>query len=402
MNFKKLIVACFFVFTFSFLYASDGSILYISDNMQLNNVFDQKYVDMLQGFINENNSNKIQIKKFLGFDINTTESIELFEMFNKDSIPKALILMVGESNYHNLYGFSKYMNNRNRVQNIKKQNRKNLYEINIEMNRIYAPFKENFAKQVFGTAYRSVISGSAKKTFSPKVIPSFYALNKDFKKDNNVLAAVQPYRHAWMLIRNKEFDKAKTFLQNIIEKKSSQSMFYYALSCIYLMENKEEKSELKALKLLEDGILVDPLNKENVCYKGLMFLFMMYKGEITSEILYFSKALNKCFLNISDEISAIAAINTSDYKRKIEIIDDWILFDIDEIKRKCYNLKIPLIFASYPDDLQINSLISKHVQNSSNTTYIDNKNGQNEDIDFFVYRIAKKMYEFLKENKIIN
>lgn len=401
MNFKKLIAACFFVFTFSFLYASDGSILYISDNIRLNDDFDQKYIDMLQEFINDNKRNKIQIKKFLGFDINTTESIELFDMFNKDSIPKALILMVGESNYHNLYGFSKYMNNRNRVQNITNKNRKNLYEINSEMNRVYASFKENFAKQVFGTAYKSVISSSAKKTFTPKVIPNFYALNKDFKKDNNIVAAVESYRHAWTLIRAKEFDKAKSFLQNLIEKKSSQSMFYYALSCVYLMENKEENCELKALKLLEEGILVDPLNKENVCYKGLMFLFMMYKGEITSEILYFSRALNNCFLNISDEISAITAINTPDHKKKIEIIDDWILFDIDEIKRKCYNMKVPLIFASYPDDLKINSLIYKHVQNSSNTTYIDNKTGKDEDKDFFIYRIAKKMYEFLRKNKII-
>ena len=130
-----------------------------------------------------------------------------------------------------------------------------MYEINSEMNRVYASFKENFAKQVFGTAYKSVISSSVKKTFTPKVIPNFYALNKDFKKDNNIVAAVESYRHAWTLIRAKEFDKAKSFLQNLIEKKSSQSMFYYALSCVYLMENKEENCELKALKLLEEGNL---------------------------------------------------------------------------------------------------------------------------------------------------
>ena len=403
MNFKKFAASCFFVFAVSVSYASSGSILYISDNMHLDEDFDQKYVDMLQSFINEDKRNDIRIKKFLGFDINTTESIELFDMFNKDSVPKALVLMVGESNYHNLYGFSKYMNNRNRVRSTGYQNRKNLYEINAEMNRLYAPFKENFAKQVFGTAYRSVMSsGSNKKTFSPKVIPSFYALNKDFKKDYNILAAVQSYRHAWMLIRSKDFDKAKTFLRTILEKKSSQSMFYYALACAYLIENKEEKSELKALKLIEEGILVDPLNKENVCYKGLMFLFMIYKGEITSEILYFSRSLNKCYANISDEISAITAINTPDYQKKVEVIDDWILFDIDEIKRKCYNLKVPLIFASYPDDLKINALIFKHIQNSSNTTYMDNRTGEQEEVNFFIYRIAKKMYEFLKANKIID
>jgi uncharacterized protein HemY len=53
------------------------------------------------------------------------------------------------------------------------------------------------------------------------------------------LSSVEVYRHAWSLIRTKEFDKAKSFLKSILDKKPSQSMLYYALGSLYLIEQKK-------------------------------------------------------------------------------------------------------------------------------------------------------------------
>ncbi len=411
MNFKKFIL-CFLFFVFYVPFVFADSLLYISDNVFADDEFDNRFIKTLQSFIDGSNSEendakdgkknkKIKIEKFSGSDINTTESIELFDMFSKSTTPKALILMVGESNYYNLYGFSKFMNNRNGINEEEEIIRKNLYEINSEMKKIYEPFIEDAgtAKQAVKAAYKSIIDEPDNKLFRPKVIPEFYALRDDFKKDINIFGAVQSYRHAWDLIRNKEYDKAKEFLSSLIESRI-QSMFFYALASAYLDEG-SDGCEVKALKLLEEGILTDPLNKENVCYKGVMSLFMMYKGEITAEVLFFSRALNKSFSNISDEISAITAINTPDHNNKIQIIDDWIIFDFDEIKKRCFTHKVPLIYASYPDNSEMNDLISRYAKNSSNVSFVENKFNQSQELDSYIYKTAENMYNFLKEKKIL-
>ncbi|MBQ3834914.1 MAG: hypothetical protein II816_05300 [Elusimicrobia bacterium] len=416
MNFKKIFVLClcFLLFPFSVSF-SDDAILYISDH-DTDDEFSERYTNTLQSFISSQRANKkIKIEKFLGFNINTTESIELINMFCKKNIPKAIVLMVGESNYYNVYGFAKFMDKKDRESETDiVQNKKNVKEINSEMSDIYNSYKESSVNPSVKAAYGAVFPVENGKIFHPSVVPEFYALDEKFTFESNVnlMSAVSMYKHSWDLIRNGEYDKAKEFLNNILKKKFVYSMFYYALSSAYLAENGKD-CEKKALKLLEEGILLDPLDKKNICYKGIMSMFMMYKGEITSEILFFSRALNKCFLNISDEISAINAINTPDYDSKIEIIDDWILSDFDEIQKICYSLKIPFIFASYPDNADINSLIYGHVKDSAKSAYVENKidKSENKDgteviavpekTDSYIYDIAKNMYKFLKEKGIV-
>lgn len=416
MNFKKILVLClcFLLFPLS-VYSAEECILYISDH-DTEDEFSERYTNTLQSFISGQRSNKkIKIEKFLGFNINTTESIELISMFCKKNIPKALILMVGESNYYNVYGFAKFMNKKENDNALTEdQSKKTVKDINTEIADIYSAYKKGSINPSVEAAYKAVIPEANGKIFRPTVLPEFYALDEDFSNDANVnlMSAVSMYKHSWDLIRNKEYDKAKEFLNNILEKKYVYSMFYYALASAYLAES-EPDCEKKALKLLEEGILLDPLDKKNICYKGIMSMFMMYKGEITSEILFFSRALNKCFLNISDEISAINAINTPDYDSKIEIIDDWILSDFDEIQKICYSLKIPFIFASYPDNADINSLIYGHVKDSAKSAYVENKIDKSENndgteviavpekTDSYIYDIAKNMYKFLKEKGIV-
>lgn len=422
MNFKKIFVLCLIFLLFPFCIASaDDIILYISDH-DPDNDFSKRYVNTLQSFISRNKKNKkVRIERFLGIDINTTESLELFSMFNRKIIPKTLILMVGESNYYNVYGFAKFMNARQSAERSGDEQEKDLYKLNSKMEKIYEPHKQVPVNPSVKAACNAAVPVPDKKVFHPGVFPEFYFLKERDKfeaNDSNVLSTTQLYKHAWELIRNEQFDIVKEFLGNIIRTNPSRSMFYYALSSAYLAENAKD-CEKKALKCLEDGILVDPFNKENVCYKGMMSMFMMYKGEITAEILFFSRSLNECFLNISDEISAINAINTPDYDSKIEIIDDWILFDFDEIQKRCYRLEVPFIFASYPDNDNINSLVHEHLRNSSKSSYIENKIGkvkdvegehsleegetleETEDSDSYIYGIAEKMYNFLQDKGIV-
>ncbi|MBR3627211.1 MAG: hypothetical protein IKN42_00005, partial [Elusimicrobia bacterium] len=230
---------------------------------------------------------------------------------------------------------------------------------------------------------------------------NFYALKNNFIIDNNLMATLETYRYAWTLIRANKYEEAKMFLSSILEKKPSQSMLYYALGSAYLSENAKD-CEFKALQCFEDGILVDPLNKDNICYKGLVLLYMSYKGEITAEVLYFARCLNEYITSPNEELEAILAINTINYDEKIKIINDWILSDMEKIKNKAIVSNTKLIFTSYPEDIPINSLISEYVKNTSRVLYIDNKADVEDNSDFVVYRFAKKMYDFLKENKIIN
>ncbi|MGE4385744.1 MAG: tetratricopeptide repeat protein [Endomicrobiaceae bacterium] len=400
MRFKFLLTGFVFVVFSSIVYAADANILYISDNIHLTDSFDAKYVDLIQNFIDEDyGKGKIQIQKISRFDINTTECFEFLEIFNQKKLPKAVILMIGEANYHNLYGFSTY------IQNIDKDKPKiipvpkTLKQVSKEISEIYGADKES-GNKIVDIAYKQIINGG-RKDFNPKVIPDFQVLKKDFSIDNNILSSVEVYRHAWTLIREKKYEKAKEFLEAVLDKKPSLSMLYYALGSLYLIEQKEN-AEINALKIFEEGILVEPFNRNNLCYKGLILLFMMYKGEITAEVLYFSRALNLCVPNISDEISAITTINTPNYEKKIQVIDKWILYDIAKIVQICNSENIKLVFTTYPVDVEVNKVISDDlVKGSHNTFFFSNKVSPDENADFRIYKLAKSMYSFLKNNRII-
>ncbi len=401
MKFKILFVLGMSLFLSNIVFA-EKSILYISDNTHISNYFNTKYIDMLQNLIDKDYvQDNVSVNNLSRFDINTTQCLELFDTMYKRGHQDSIILMIGDSNYHNLYGFSKYIKNRDINRTIKIKYPKNVYEINNEMLRAYAKTKKNTLTRIVSVVYNTLMGTGHKNFFEPKVVPNFYVLNNSFVKDNNFKATIEAYRYAWTLIRDKKYDEAKNFLKSVLEKKPSQSLLYYALGSVYLSENSKD-CEYKALQCFEDGILVDPLNNENVCYKGLALIYMLYKGEITSEVLYFARELSEYITFQNEDFESIMAINTVDYNEKIKIIDSWILSDIDKLRNKAIMSNTKLIFTSYPEDLPVNSLISEYVKNNSRVLYMDNKYDDKDNSDFVIYRFAKKMYDFLKENKIIN
>jgi len=399
MKFKMLLIFTFIFVIYSSIFA-EKTILYVTDNIHLSDLFNIKYIDLVQSLIDDDyGKGNIVLKKISKFDMNTTQCVELCNVLYSRKHQDAIILMIGDSNYHNLYGFASYMKNRDRgvvIKNIKK----NIYEINNEMLKIYAFSESNTLTKIIRGVYKNIIGEDTEKVFKPKVIPNFYALNSSFNVDDNIMSSMEAYRHSWKLIKRKEFDKAKIFLKSILEKKPSQSMLYYALGSVYLAENKED-AVLKALQCFEDGILVDPLNDKNICYKGLALMYIMYKGEITAEVLYFARELDKHLTITNEDFEAIMSINTIDYDKKIEFINDWILSDVDRLKGKSSSSDTKLIFSSYPEDIPVNELISNHVKNSSKAMYLENKINNENNIDVITYLMAKKMYNFLKENKIL-
>lgn len=401
MRFKFLFVSIMLFFVSTIVFA-EKSILYINDNTYMSNYFNTKYIDMLQTLIDDEfGKDNVNINNFSKFDMNTTQCIEFFDNIYNTNHQDAIVLMIGDSNYHNLYGFSKYIKSRHLNESIKIRDPKNIYEINNGILKLYAGSNKNTLTKIVGVVYNTLMGNGQKVSFIPKVVPSFYALKNNFKSDNNLMATLETYRYSWELINSNKYDEARTFLTSILEKKPSQSMLYYALGSAYLSENSEH-CEFKALKCFEDGILVDPLNADNICYKGLVLLYMLYKGEINAEVLYFARGLNELLPVPNENLESILAINTVNYDEKIKVINDWILSDMEKLKNKAILSNTKLIFTSYPEDIPINSLISEYAKNSSRVLYIDNKIDVKDNSDSVIYRFAKKMYDFLKENKIIN
>ena len=406
MKFKILLVSVMLFFVCGAVFA-EKSVWYINDNTHTSKQFNEKYVDILQSLMDKGfGINNVNVSNYSKSDMNTSQCLELFDRVYKYSKnhQDVVVLMIGDSNYHNLYGFLKFIKNRepkDANETVKIKEHKNIYEINSEMLKLYAGTKDNTLTKIIGVVYDSLMETGKKQTFKPKVVPHFYALNSSFVIDNNLMATLETYRYAWELIKTQKYDEAKTFLNSILEKKPSQSMLYYALGSAYLSE-KSEGCEFKALQCFEDGILVDPLNKDNICYKGLVLLYMMYKGEITAEVLYFVRGLNEYITNPNEELESIMAINTVDYDKKIQMINDWILSDMEKLKNKSIIFDTQLVFTSYPEDIPVNALISEYAKSTSKVMYVDNKEDIGNKSDSVIFRIAKRMYDFLKENKIMN
>ena len=158
---------------------------------------------------------------------------------------------------------------------------------------------------------------------------------------------------------------------------------------------------VKALQYFEDGILVDPLNKLNLCYKGLELIYMLYKGEITADVLFFARALDQYITFPSESLESIVAINTVDYNEKIQIINDWIVSDMDKLRNKAFVAGTDIVLSGYPDDVPINSLLSDYAKNSSKTLYLENKMDIQDNSDVTIYTMAKKIYDFLIGNRIL-
>jgi len=283
----------------------------------------------------------------------------------------------------------------------KKQTNKSLREINEDIRNIYEQKISVNANSLIKVAGKQMFS-SGKHKFKPKVIPNFYVFGDNFKEDPNTIGSVSAYSYAWQLIRDKKYSQAKDFLWNIIAKKPSHSMFYYALGSLYLLEQKYN-CEAEALKAFEEGILVDIRNPRNMCYKGLIYMFMSYKGEISNDILYFARAVYGTAGDVSEEITAINALNTSNYEIKNKTVIDWALSDLDKIRQLYASNNINLVFASYPDETKINEVVKSHIEENNNNgiLFFQNKLESTGNMDYSLYTLSKKMFSFLRDRKII-
>ena len=114
MKFKIFIILTLILFPLSVLLA-DKSILYISDSVHMSDSFNTKYVDMLQSLIDDDfGKGAVNVSKVTKFDMNTTQCLELCDVLFSKKHQDTVILNVGDSNYHNLYGLSEYIKNRDR------------------------------------------------------------------------------------------------------------------------------------------------------------------------------------------------------------------------------------------------------------------------------------------------
>jgi hypothetical protein len=395
MKFKILSILIL-IFLAKTIFCEERVILYVSDNIHLGDNFVTKYADMLQTLMDDNyGKNVVKLKKFSKFDFNTTDCFEFLKSFNtRNYLPKTVIITIGEANQYNLRGFSSYLSKRKNAKP-KKTNNKTLKRINEEIMDIYE--QKNSLLKIAGKQMFS----NGKTEYKPKIVPNFYALNDKFIEDPNMIASVSAYSYAWELIRAKKYNQARDFLFNIISKKSSHSMFYYALGSLYLLEQKEN-AETNALKIFEEGILVDMRNSRNMCYKGLIYVYMSYKGDISNDILYFARAVYEVAGDVSEEITTITTLNTSNYEIKHQTILDWALSDLDKIKELYAKNNINLVFAGYPDELKINEVVKNHIEESNDgILFFQNRFEFTGNMDYSLYNLSKKMFSFLKDRKFI-
>ncbi|WP_413853258.1 tetratricopeptide repeat protein [Candidatus Ruminimicrobium bovinum] len=392
MKFKKVLILFFIVFFYTVSYCQEKSVVYIMDNSYLGDNTKEYFYKLGKKLENDNVISLIPISKN---DINTSEALDILKNIKKKNA--TIILNVGEANYYNLYGFSvfgkyKHKNRKNKVVSVR--------DINIEIAKQYSVLNKNTFTDLINIVGRQLFIDDSNR-FKPLVIPKFYLLNSSSAQNINVASSVTSYTYAWNLIYEGKFDEAHKFLVRIINKQPNQSMFHYALGALHLLKDDEKYYE-NALRAFEDGILADPFNKDNLCYKGLVVMFMMYEGEIIKDILFFSGLLDKYMPNISKDISAILSIGNCEYDKKIEIINKWILTDIDLIKQLCDSKNINLVLTSYPVSVRSENVMKQYSKEHKTVSFIDDKVKSDEDISEWINNSVSRIYLMLKQKGFIN
>ena len=394
MKFKKAFVFLLSIIFSSVIYAQEKSVVYIMDSSYLGENT-REYFDKLQTSL-KNADDEISLYPISRYDINTTESLNILKKLKKGNT--VVVLKAGEANYYNLYGFSSFK--RYHQTNVKNE-LSSVKNISFEIAKQYGVINKNTISDVIDVVGEQLFISGGKK-FKPSVIPKFYVLNSGYENNVNVASSLASYTYAWNLINEGKFDEAYNLLTKIISKHPNQSIFHYALGSLYLLKKDENYYE-KALEAFEDGILVDPFNRDNLCYKGLTVIFMMYEGKIIRDILFFSKLLEKYMPNYSKDISAILAIGNVGYDEKIELINDWIVSDMKQIKQICKSKNIKLILTSYPVTVKSEEVIKKYVrQNDEDTSFIEDKMKTNESFYEWANNSVRKIFSVLKQKGFIN
>ena len=391
MKFKKILVLLFIIFFSAYGYSQKKSVVYIMDNSYLGENT-RKYFHDLKTELNY--ADNVFLNSISKYDINTSESLDILKKLKSGKT--TVILKVGEANYYNLYGFSSF-------KRVKQKELKNqlssVRDINIEMAKQYGVIDTKNIIDLVDIVGKQIFLSD--KKFKPSVIPQFYTLKHSFSQDINIVASMNSYTYVWKLINEKNFNQAHDFLVKNINKQPNNSMFHYALGSLFLLQ-KGDKYQENALRAFEDGILADPFNRDNLCYKGLVVMFMMYEGKIIKDILYFAGLIDTYLPNASKDVSAILSIGNATYERKIEMINEWIESDINKMKQICNEKDINLVLTSYPVSVRSEKIIRKYSNINKEVSFVDDKMKTNESLFEWINNSITKICSVLKQKGFIN
>jgi len=382
-----------------------GDVFFIADTIVLGNNGVKECLSALQGmFDKEYGKNKIEIKSYSFFDLNTSQALKLARNVLEKQDVWRIIVMIGEGNFYNLNGFSDYLSYEGKYLPlsavISPQDPDAVFKLNIAVADFYNSIETAASsplKYSASAAYRQ-IAGNEPKAFNgykAKIIPSFALLRTDTKSYPDVYFA-EKNKLAWNYISQKQYGKAEDILREMLAGNQQNSGIYYALGSLYLTRDKKHAEA--ALSAFMNGIMLNPFDPGNKCYKALALMFMSYKGKILNEILYFSGVLKSFIGEISPEINAICAINSTDYDQKMSDINKWIISDIKQLDDLCRKKGVELIVNGYPSGAKAENVL-RSIPYSVNTVFVDNSSislSSNRDRNKVYLEMAEKLFTATK------
>lgn len=413
MSFKKIIIAvcCMFAFTIAAGAAGDKQnvkrVAYFGDSIVFKDTY--LFTSMLQLLLDKYaGENKVHVDNYAFFDMNTAQVSELFT--DNSLKPDLAIILSGEANFLNLTGFYEYyMSSR---QGAAKTNfpsdisKEAVLKLNRKVASAYGVDKHGKVQDetVLSAVMKATFGLNGKDTFKPKVIPEFKLLtNPDYLESINLMARVYYYNDAWESIRNGDFSGAVKILSSFTSAGDAiDPSAYYMLGIIVL--NISEPDIETALKYFTTGILLNPYDINNPCYKGLAVVYMSFKGELSAEALFFARLLRNYTLDLIPEINAITAINVINYNEKIKSINTWIEDDFKTIRRLAAINNVPVLFLDYPKDVLANVPIKDFAQ-AAGVPFVDNSAFlsmlDEATINSWYMAVARNTVEQIKEKNLL-
>lgn len=379
-----VLVAVFFCASYAAPRQKKTNIFCIGDSIVLGNKGIYIYSDILQLlFDKEYGSSKISVYNYSFFDMNTTQCLKLIgDLLSKpDNMTEFIVIMAGEANYYNLNGFTDYLISEGMYSSqdafISENDIDAVKKLNTGVASMYnspaAHSNKASLHYAFSAAYRYIAGHTPKKIdgYVPKVIPSFLVLSDDNIRNVDYVSFNARYKIAWDFINAKKYKEAEAVLKEMLRHKPLDSSLYYTLGSLYLMDSSNSRVN-EALKMFEEGILINPFDKSNQCYKGLSVMYMSYDGKIVSEIMYFARVMKSYLGEKIPEINSITALNTTDYDTKVRMINEWVISDIKKIDVLCKSKNVQLLVVDYPLDAKVSEFL-RNALSFSNIVFIDNK-----------------------------
>lgn len=357
----------------------------VGDSIVLGNKGAYAYSDVLQLlFDKEYGSGKVSVYNYSFFDMNTSQCLKLAGdlLSAPDNKTEFIVIMAGEANHYNLNGYTDYLSSQGLYapQNafIEGSDIDSVKKLNTGVASMYnspAAYSDKASFQyAFSAAYRSIAGSSPKKIggYVPKIIPSFMILAQgNAEKPVPAASFRAKYKLVWDFVGSRKYKEAQDLLEEMLRGSPLDSSLYYALGAVYLAD-KNNSGVNEALKMFEEGILVNPFDKSNKCYKGLSVIYMSYDGAIIPEILYFSGVMKSYLGELIPEINSITALNTADYDSKVRMINEWVLNDIKKMDELCKSKGVRLLVADYPLDSKVSAFL-RNALSFGNIIFIESK-----------------------------